>query len=124
MIDYVALQGVASDLLEDAGELVTVTFKTAGTYDPATSTSAPTSTDVEVHAVFVRMNQQDRRSFQSSHPDVENGEDKVILSAAECGQQPRTGDLVTRGSTVYRFYAGDAINPGGTPLVYFGYLVR
>jgi hypothetical protein len=123
-VDYSGIAQNADALLADFGQTVTVTSKTAGAYDPATGTSAITTTTKTGYAVLLDYARVDTGKLNADGSPV-------LITDKQCYLSVLTGDgnsmpeptpdmtLITDvGGTIYTVKNLKKISPAGTPVLY------
>lgn len=115
--DYTSFRNLATKLIIKFGMEVTLTLKSEGTYDTATSTVTAATPVVEtVHAVFKPTGKAKTRPADKL---IEFGEWDLVLSAEECSSMPRPGDTILRGAELLIIGDSDEARPGDSSVVYF-----
>lgn len=109
---YTGLAGVASQLLKDKGQSLTLTRAVDSSYDPATGITTPgiATTYTGYGAAF---------NYMAGEIDgtlVQNGDIKLVLEATDTA--PEKGDTVPIDSITYRAEDVNTISPAGTPVIY------
>lgn len=108
---YTSLKATASGLLSDKGQSMTLTTRTPGAYDTATSTAAITETTEPVYgAVF------DYAARDIDGSLIKRGDKRVILEASTA--VPTSTDTLTIGGVVHTIVEAVPVNPGGVVVIY------
>lgn len=111
---YDNLQLTAQTLLADKGQACTLTVVTPGTYDPATSTSTPTTTNYSVTAAVF-----DYPVAMIDGSRILRGDKKVLMSAYGLTAVPKPDHTFTdAASVVYTVIDAKATAPGGTVVLW------
>lgn len=111
---YAGMQATADRLLIDKGQPCTLGAVTAGTYDPATGTSTPTTTNYAVTAAVF-----DYPAAVIDGSRIVRGDKKVLMSAYGLTATPKPDDTFTdAASVVYTVVEAKATAPGGTVVLW------
>ena len=114
---YTEMQAVTDASLSQYGQLVTITHKTAGAYDPATGSSAiSTITEVGRGAVFDYTRPKDGLS-QADGTLILQGDKKLLLSPVGI-TAPKIDDAVIANGITFVIKNIKSINPAGTVVMY------
>lgn len=116
--DYSESAAQALELLTEFGQSVTRRSYTAGTYDPATGTTTPTTVDTtRTGALFdFSQGQQYMRGTL-----IQSGDKQLLLDA---GATVDLKDHFVIGGTEYTIVSLGEINPAGTTVLYDIHLRR
>jgi hypothetical protein len=104
---YADMQAVADSTLADFGQLVTLTTKTVGAYNPATGNAAVTISTQQVKAVVFPHGSKDIDGTL-----IQQGDQKLLLSMAGV-TAPHLDDTVTIGATTYTITFIKLLAPAG-----------
>ena len=115
--DYSEIATSVDEILTEFGQSVTVSRKTAGTYDEETGIAAvSTSTQTVIGAVFEWNNKDVDGTL------VRDGDMKLLLSpkttAGATLTRPAANDQVTIGGKAYSIVAVKPLSPAGTAVMY------
>lgn len=114
---YIEMQSIADSLMSQYGQLVTLTHKTAGTYDPATGTAATTTTtEIGRGVVFDYSRTKDGLS-QADGTLILQGDKKLLLSPVGI-TAPKLDDTVIANSITFVIKNIKSLNPAGTVVMY------
>ena len=112
-MDYSTFARIANRILSDWGVAATLTRKSSGTYDPATSVSTVTSaTDNVTVAIF---------PYPAKLIDgtlIHVGDMQVIMGTDGLSAAPEAADNITIGGTVYKIVTVQNIKPANTSVLY------
>jgi hypothetical protein len=107
--DYSGLAATATRLINKFGGDVTLSIKTAGTYNPITGSNGDTFTSSVVKGV--------KTNFMNGDIDgtlIRQGDVKVLIDGDVALNQD---DLITVGSDQYEVINAKPLNPGDTRLI-------
>ena len=110
---YAATQTRAAALLTDKGRAVTLTRKTAGSYDTATGTVALTDATTATTGVLLPLS---RGFTHREGTNIRVGDQQLLLPGNLAA--PNIDDTVTIGGTLYVIVEVSPLNPGGTNLIW------
>jgi hypothetical protein len=111
MTIYQRMATTSNRLLDQYGQLVTLTRLTPGAYDPATGAAIVVNTTQQgIGAVF------DYGNRDIDGTVIKTGDKQLILSAIGL-VLPLVGDQVTVGLTVYKITNVKALSPAGTLVI-------
>lgn len=111
-IDYAAIAASSLAALTDAGQDVTRRSYTAGTYDPATGTTTPTTADTTRKGVILDFGSGKTLERGTL---IQIGDKRLLLDAeATVSQQ----DHFIIGGVEYAIVSIGEVNPAGTPVLY------
>lgn len=108
---YTSLKSTALGLLTDKGQSMTLTTRTAGSYDPATGTAAITTAVETVYGAVLDYSAKDIDGTL-----IKRGDKRVILEASDA--VPTTTDTLTIGGVVHAIIEAVPVNPGGVVVIY------
>ena len=110
---YSGLAQTALRLLQEYGQPMTLTRRTAGAYNPATGAATITSTTADAQgAIF------DIRGKEFDPQMVQVGDRKIIMAAVGLDFAPEPGMHVTVGADEWSVVQAGAINPGAVDVIY------
>jgi hypothetical protein len=112
-MSYPGTQTAAARLIAEKGQSVTLTRKSAGSYDLATSSVAVTDAPETVSAVILPLS-RGLRHMEGSNIQV--GDQQLLLGGDIAA--PQIDDTITVGSAIYTIVEVSPLNPGGTNLIY------
>ena len=101
------MQAVADSTMADLGQMVTLTTKSVGAYNPATGNAAVTVSTQQVKAVVFPRGAKDVDGTL-----IQQGDQKLLLSMAGAAP-PHVGDTVTIGATSYTITFIKLLTPSG-----------
>lgn len=103
-----ARDGFALDMLKDFGQLMKLTKRTEGTYDPATSSAPvqPASADVYGAVMGFKKEKVDGATVRAT-------DKRVILAASGLTIEPDAGDTLTIGGKVHQIINCEPFAPAG-----------
>jgi hypothetical protein len=110
---YADLRATADGLLTDKGQSMTLTKTTAGTYDPETGTSTPTT---EAHTVTGVVLDYPNREIDGTL--ILRGDKKVLVSADGLAVDPAPQDTLTFGGVVNQVIDAKPLRPAGTVVLW------
>jgi hypothetical protein len=115
MTFYLSIQAIASDLLAQFGQSLTIRRQTAEVYDPESgSVMISTPVSLQTLGIFQSIN-------KNLFSNIEVGDRQVALSAAI---EPLQGDELLIGGDAWAISEISAAAPAGVPLVYFARVRR
>ena len=113
MTFYTDMAATSTSLLTTYGQTITLRRVSGGTFDPAAGTlTGETTTDITCVGLFLNRTESLLKSFGA----VENEDRFLVLDST---QVPDTTDLLLIGSETWTIVEVMAVNPAGTPVVYF-----
>ena len=104
---YADMALVADTTLKDLGQMVTLTTKTVGAYNPATGNAAVTVSTQQVKGVVFPVGAKDIDGTL-----IHQGDQKLLLSMVGA-TPPHVGDTVTIGATSYTITFIKLLTPSG-----------
>ena len=104
---YTDMQAVADNTMAELGQIVTLTTKTVGAYNPATGNAAVTVSTQQVKAVVFPRGAKDVDGTL-----IQQGDQKLLLSMAGA-IAPHLDDTVTIGATTYTITFIKLLAPAG-----------
>ena len=111
------MQAVTDSAMSQYGQLVTLTHKTVGVYDPATGTAATTTaTEIGRGVVFDYSMTKDGIS-QADGTLIAQGDKKLLLSPVGI-TAPRLDDTVLANGITFVIKNIKSLNPAGTIVMY------
>lgn len=108
--DYPATAATATRLLQRFGAAATIKRVTAGTYDPATGTTTPSTASLATTAAVF--------AYDQKYIDgtlILQGDQRAYLAP---GQEPKQGDKLTWQSRDYQVVAVKPVSPAGIPVLF------
>lgn len=116
--DYAIDRQEAADMIAEFGQAVTLTRIAAGTYDPATGTSTPTTSTQAGKGVILPLS-----AFRKGGDNIIEGDQQLLLSALKADGSvltvPHVDDTVTdSASVVWSLIAIDPLSPAGAAILY------
>lgn len=122
---YTATRSRAFDTLERKGASVTVTYRTPGTYDPATGASTVSTATATAKGVILPFSQGLRKL---GNTNIVLGDEQLLLSALNTAgaalTQPKVDDTVTIGGKVHNIVEVSPLRPDGATAVLYECTVR
>ncbi|API58095.1 hypothetical protein BSL82_01275 [Tardibacter chloracetimidivorans] len=119
MTVYTAMRQRAAASIQDKGAAVTVTYRTAGAYDPATGTSAITTATEDGYGVVLPFSTGLRKMAGTN---IQMGDMQLLLATlaadGEALTAPNVDDTVLIGSKTYTIIDIAPLAPDGTDLLY------
>ena len=110
---YERMAAMTDRLLKDKGQAVTITRRTAGTYDTATGAATVTTTTKTGYAAIM-----DHSSNNIDGTLIKSGDKKLLLSPAGISA-PVLNDTVTVGGVIYTVVEPlKTVSPAGTVVMY------
>jgi hypothetical protein len=112
MTFYADMAIFTDELLNEFGQSVTVTLKSAGTYNPSAGTTTVTTVTQTGTAVIL--------PYAEKFVDgtlIKLGDQQLLLSPVDISE-PKVGDTVTVGTIVYTITNVKAYKPAGTLVLY------
>lgn len=110
------LPGLIAEVLADPDlgfQSVTLTSVTAGSYDPATGTTTPTTSTTSVRAVV-----EDYKGLALLNGLIQAGDKKVTIAGANVATAPKPTDSVTVGGVTYAVISVATTQPGSAAVIY------
>lgn len=104
---YTDMQAVADSTMAELGQIVTLTTKSVGAYNPATGNAAVTVSTQQVKAVVFPRGAKDIDGTL-----IQQGDQKLLLSMAGA-TAPHLDDTVTIGTTTYTITFIKLLTPAG-----------
>lgn len=104
---YTDMQAVTDSTMADLGQMVTLTTKSVGAYNPATGNAAVTVSTQQVKAVVFPRGAKDIDGTL-----IQQGDQKLLLSMAGAAA-PHLDDTVTIGTTTYTITFIKLLAPAG-----------
>lgn len=104
---YADMQAVADSAMADLGQMVMLTTKTVGAYNPATGNAAVTVSTQQVKAVVFPRGAKDVDGTL-----IQQGDQKLLLSMVGA-TAPHLDDTVTIGATTYTITFIKLLAPAG-----------
>ena len=101
------MQAVADSAMADLGQMVTLTTKSVGAYNPATGNASVTVSTQQVKAVVFPVGAKDIDGTL-----IHQGDQKLLLSMVGAAP-PHVGDTVTIGATSYTITFIKLLTPSG-----------
>lgn len=115
---YNKMAATAQRLLREKGQAMTLTRRTPGAYNPATSAATPGATTIAVVGVLMSLRQQDRVTLRTDDPEsLLRGDRKAIISAQGVSEVA-PGDTLTIGNELWSVVNADKLNPAGVTIIY------
>lgn len=111
-------RATAAAMIAAKGQTVTLTARTAGSYDTATASAAITTTDRTAKAVVLPL-----AHYRKAAGNVVQGDETMLLSALDTAgaalTAPKVDSLVTDANgKVYTLIAVDTLAPAGLGLMF------
>lgn len=116
MTFYSDLAVLSLDLLSEFGQDVTQVTYTAGTYDPATGTTTPTTSSVTRKGAIFHYTAQSINGQQNDRGTLIQGGDKQLLVEAMSSISMQDHFIV--GGIEYVIISLAEVNPAGTRVLY------
>ncbi len=111
--DYSSIENVALNQIADKGRIVSILYKTEGTYDPTSDTLYSDSIkSVSMPAVITVFDKRDALGDL-----VETGDLQAIIAAQNI-EKPKTNDILSDDGEEYRIIFVSEIKPGNTAILY------
>jgi hypothetical protein len=114
---YAKMQATANRLLKGKGQSITLTRRTAGTYDPATGTAAVT---VTTQTAYGAMFEYGDKNIDGTL--IKEGDKQLLLSALNSAGTalvaPALNDTVTINTVVYTVVRIKPLSPAGTTVLF------
>jgi hypothetical protein len=113
-----ATRSRAAAMIARKGQAVTITVATPGSYDPATGSAAPSTTNVETFGAVLPLN-----PFRKNGTSIVEGDQQLLLSATKRDgtvmDRPPVNSIVTlaNGDTA-TITAIDPLEPSGVALIF------
>lgn len=111
---YADLADVATSMLAEFGQPVTLRRYSAGTYDPTTGAATTTSTDVTVNAAIFDYTASGQYLQKDSL--IQEGDKQAFMDASVA--VPDLKHHVIVGGVEYVIINVGEVNPAGTPVLY------
>jgi hypothetical protein len=99
--------------LEKKGRAMTLSRTTAGTYNPVTGGSTPTTATYTVHGITTSYGYN---AYNDSNTLIQKGDKQAIFEAGIL--EPIPSDTLTIQGIIWKVISVDTINPAGTDLLY------
>jgi hypothetical protein len=120
---YTTAQKTANRLLKGKGQAITITRQSAGTYDPATGTSAVTTSTQKGWGAVLEYDTRQAGIFNAPGSLIQVGDKQLLLSplnsAGTALTAPAVNDTATDASgKAYTITQVKPLSPGGTPVLY------
>lgn len=118
-MSYVDDRLTAAEMLGEDGQTVTLTRRTSGAYDPATSAAAVTTTHQSVKGAIFPLS-----PFRKSQGNIVEGDQQLLLAAQDTGGValnpiPHVDDTVTDANAVaWSLIAVEPLSPAGVDVLY------
>lgn len=118
-VDYTIDRAEAADMIAEFGQAVTLTRIAAGTYDPATGTSTPSTSTQAGKGVILPLSPMKK----AAGTNIPEGAQQLLLSALKADGSvlvvPHVDDNVTLASgEVMQIIAVDPLTPAGVAVLY------
>jgi len=114
---YAKMQATANRLLKGKGQEITLTRRTAGTYDPATGTAAVTTTTQTAYGAMFEYGDKNIDGVL-----IKEGDKQLLLSAINSAGTalvaPALNDTVTINTVVYTVVRIKPLSPAGTTVLF------
>jgi hypothetical protein len=114
---YSKMQATANRLLKGKGQSITLTRRTAGTYDPATGTAAVTTTTQTAYGAMFEYGDKNIDGVL-----IKEGDKQLLLSALNSAGTalvaPQLNDTVTINTVVYTVVRIKPLSPAGTTVLF------
>lgn len=107
-----SLQKTASKLMAKFGGEVTFRRVTAGTYDPDTGTSTPSTSTTTIKGVLEEVQERELNDL------IKSTDKKLTIAAADLTFEPATSDQVTVSSRIMQIVQVRKIEQEGTAIVF------
>lgn len=122
MAFYDDMQDVALEMLAEFGQQLTLKRVTGGTYDPATGTDTPGTTETQtITAVVLPASNGTIEAFDNKFEGgtlIESNLRALKIAAKGLTWAPAPGCVVTLDGHDWAMIGATSSNPAGTPLVY------
>ena len=115
---YTDMAATAAELIEEFGQTMTLTRRTAGAYASSTGDATVTTSTASVFGVVLPARKQNRSDDERFQPGsmVREGSHNIILAADGLAVTPLPGDTIATSSETWVVLSVTTLNPAGTAL--------